>query len=53
MENKKYITLEDLPELEKLYKKAIEEKRDIFIFKDSRLLVSYAKYVIEYFNSLD
>ena len=53
METKKYITIQDLPKLEKLYKKAIKEKKDIFIFKDSNLLVNYAKYVIEHLKSLN
>lgn len=32
----------------KEYKKAVEEKKDTFIFDGNEFLVAYAKYVIEY-----
>lgn len=44
------IDLKDYKELKILYKKALEEDKKIFIFKDRELLVNYAKYLIEYLN---
>jgi hypothetical protein len=41
----------DLPEFKALYKKALREEKNEFLFKNQRVLVSYAKYLIEYLNS--
>jgi len=41
----------DLPEFKALYKKALREEKNEFLFKNQRILVSYAKYLIEYLNS--
>lgn len=40
----------DLAVLKRLRHKALAEDRDSFEFKGRKLLVSYAKYVIEYFD---
>lgn len=51
-EEKDYISLEDLDSLKMAYDKAIEEKLDIFIFKEHELLTQYAKYLIQYLELL-
>lgn len=45
------ITFEDLPAIENLYKKAVKEKAETFKYKDHDVLVSQAKYLIEYLKS--
>lgn len=32
----------------KLYKRAVKNKRDCFMFEEQSMLTSYAKYLIEY-----
>jgi hypothetical protein len=44
-------TPEKLKELKAEYKKAVDAGQETFMFEDSELLVSYAKYMIEYLNS--
>jgi len=51
-EEKDYISLEDLDSLKMAYDKAVEEKLDIFIFKEHELLTQYAKYLIQYLELL-
>ncbi len=46
------ITLEELNVLERGYRKALEKKKDTFEFKGETLLVSYAKYLIEYLKGI-
>lgn len=38
----------DVPILKRLYNKALKGKKDKFIWKRQVLLVSYAKYLLEY-----
>lgn len=45
------LTEEDLPAIEKLYKKAVKEKQDRFKYRDHDVLTAYAKYLIEYMKS--
>jgi hypothetical protein len=40
-----------LTKLKRLYNQAVAEKKEIFIFEDKELLVSYAKYLIEYLDN--
>lgn len=37
-----------LKKLEELYKEAVKAGRDLFFFEDHTILVSYAKYLIQY-----
>jgi hypothetical protein len=37
-----------LQELKELYKQAVEENKESFIFQDQEVLTNYAKYLIEY-----
>jgi len=46
------VGLQDLPALKKAYNKAVEDKANTFIFKDTELLVPYAKYLIKYLESV-
>lgn len=41
-----------LIELKKSYNNAINNSQEIFIFEDNELLVDYAKYLIEYLESV-
>lgn len=40
-----------LKDLKRHYKKALEAKKETFIFNGDEYLTSYAKYVIEYLES--
>lgn len=42
------LDLSDMPSLQRLYKKALEEKKESFMFKGAEVLTDYAKYVLEY-----
>ncbi len=44
-------TKEKLSELKKQYNVAIENNLEVFIFDGSELLVSYAKYLIQYLET--
>ena len=46
------VGLEDLPEIKKRYEKAMKENRDTFMYNYVPVMVSYAKYLIEYLESL-
>lgn len=37
-----------IEELKQLYNKAIEDKKDTFIFQNEEVLTEYAKHLIEY-----
>ncbi len=52
MEDKVYVSVDDLPALKILYKKAVEDGATEFIYKGWPVLVNYAKYLIEYLESL-
>lgn len=41
----------DLPELRDAYQEAVDAKAEDFTFKGEKVLVSYAKYLIEYLES--
>jgi len=42
------INSKNFGEFKKLYNKAVEEKKEIFIFEGNEIVTNYAKYVIEY-----
>jgi len=42
------ITNKDVPMLEKLYCKAVEEKKESFLYKGQEVLTIYCKYLLEY-----
>ena len=42
----------DMPKFKRLYKEAKDNDKTEFKFKGATVLVSYAKYVIEYFDSM-
>jgi len=46
------VGLQDLPTLKKAYNKAVEDKANTFMFKDTELLVAYAKYLLQYLESV-
>jgi len=41
-----------LSDLKKQYDKAVADKKESFIFEGKELLTAYAKYLIEYLNTL-
>ena len=43
--------LESLRQLKLAYKRAVKEDKESFIFQGQEMLVSYAKYMIEYMES--
>ena len=45
------ITEKNIEKFKMSYSVAIQQKKEIFLFEGSEVLVSYAKYVIEYFDS--
>ena len=45
------ITTNNILKFKELYKIAFNEGKELFIFEGSEVLTSYAKYVIEYFDS--
>jgi hypothetical protein len=52
MEAQLGISLEDLKPIKRLYNKAVKEEKTEFKYKDQTLLVSYAKYLIQYLETL-
>jgi hypothetical protein len=46
-------TDEDIKSFRKLYKESVELNEDIFIFKEQEVYVPFAKYLIEYMNSIN
>lgn len=46
------ISRADLPEFKKMYDQAVKDGKEVFMFKGSEVLVSYAKYAIEYLEML-
>lgn len=47
-----YVTVEDLPALKMLYKKTVNRGDRMFVFHKADILVSYAKYLIEYLEGI-
>lgn len=45
-------TLEKLSNFKKYYNAAIKEHKESFIFEEHEFLVSYAKYLIEYLETI-
>lgn len=41
----------DLENLKKLYKKAIDNKEEIVIYKNQEIVTGYLKYLIEYLEN--
>jgi len=50
--NRPSISIDELPKLKRAYNKAVKEGKESFMFEDAELVTSYAKYLIEYFESL-
>jgi len=48
-----HISLKDLPNLKVSYKNAIDNNLSEFTFNNHPLLVAYAKYLIEYLESIN
>lgn len=46
------VTVEDLAPLKKAYDKAVKEGKEYFVYKGTELVTSYAKYLLEYLQSL-
>ena len=46
------ITVNNINQFKEMYDSAVSEGIDIFIFEGSEVLTSYAKYVIEYFDTV-
>lgn len=44
-------TRKSFEELKKEYEKAVDAKDDVFLFQGQEILVSYAKYLIEYLDT--
>jgi hypothetical protein len=44
------ITIKNINNFKELYKSALNDNLESFIFEGQEVLTSYAKYVIEYFN---
>jgi len=42
------LTPDTLSRLKKAYKKAFDEGLDVFVFDGNKLVINYAKYLIEY-----
>jgi len=42
---------ETFKNLKQEYRKAVQDKKEIFVFQGHELLTEYAKYIIEYLNS--
>lgn len=47
------MTLKDQKNFKAKYKKAVEEKKENFVFNGETIFTGYAKYVIEYIDSLN
>lgn len=52
MSNTIEFTREKMQALRKEYNRAVRDGKDVFIFEGHELLVSYAKYVLEYLSTL-
>lgn len=44
--------MEDLELFEQLYKEALDNNQDFFVFQGQEVLTSYAKYLLEYLNTI-
>lgn len=47
-----FVSKHNLPKLKRLYNKAIKEGKSHFKYGNTVLSVTYAKYLIEYLNTL-
>ena len=47
-----HLNIDDRDSLVKAYEKAVAEKHEVFKFKGHDLLVDYAKYLIEYMDTV-
>ena len=49
----KYLTFnqKSIEQLDKAYIKAVVEERESFVYRDSKLLTKYAKYLLDYLKS--
>ena len=48
MSEEDYIDASEIKSLKAAYLKAVDENRDMFVYKGHELLTQYAKYLIEY-----
>mgnify|MGYP001598132325 CR=1 FL=1 len=48
----KTVNFSNLPKFKRLYNEAIKDNKTEFLFGDKPVLVSFAKYVIQYFESI-
>jgi len=46
-----HVTEENFKDFEKAYKKAVKEEKQLFKFEGNTILVSFARYLIEYVKS--
>lgn len=46
------VTVEDLKPLKKAYDQAVKDGKDYFVYKGTELVTSYAKYLLEYLQTL-
>jgi len=46
------ITTENIARFKKAYNRAVKTNKTVFIFEGQEVLVTYAKYVIQYADSL-
>lgn len=44
------MTVPEYKEFKELYEEAVKKKKDQFLFKELPILVSFAKYFIEYYD---
>lgn len=47
----KFITSKNIDKFRTLYLKAKAKKQEVFIFESQDVLVQYAKYVLEYYDT--
>lgn len=47
------LTKADVEELRSLYHANVKKNNDVFTFKNREIVVSYAKYLLEYIDSLN
>ena len=46
------ITVNNIDQFKKSYNDAVSEGKEVFIFEGGEVLTSYAKYVIQYIDSI-
>lgn len=46
------INIDDIAGIKRAYNKAVKEKKDDFLYKGRPFLVAYAKYLLEYYETI-